>query len=59
MTTNDVAEFLEVDPSRVRALRIAGRLHGKRKVGPTWVYDRAEVAGFKRGWNRTSGRRAI
>lgn len=52
MTTQEVAAFLACAASFVRQLRLDGRLPAKRRVGPTWVYDHAEVIGFKAAWDR-------
>jgi excisionase family DNA binding protein len=49
------AELLELSPSRVRALALAGKLKGFR-VGRDWVYERADVMKFKSKERRGPGR---
>lgn len=54
-TTQEVAAFLSVDDGFVRRLRLAGRLEGKRQIGPIWLYDPAVVRKFAKSWNRRPG----
>jgi len=50
MTTNDVAELLNITPRGVRDLRARGRLPGHRAAtGAAWMFDALDVAAYQKG----------
>lgn len=56
LTTQELAQALQVSDARVRQLRLAGRLPGARQVGGTWVYPAAlATTGYVR---KKAGRKA-
>jgi helix-turn-helix protein len=57
LLTREVAALLEIDDSRVRQLRLAGRLKGRQLTPRQWVFDKSEVERFRRSWDRSPGRK--
>jgi len=57
LTTNEAADRLNVDPSRVRVLCRSGRL-GK-KFGRDWVITHADVRRYLKAGPRKPGRKVV
>lgn len=48
LTTDDVAEILDVTPGRVRQFVVEGRLEPETKIGQVLFFDEEKVAKFRK-----------